>query len=303
MLKKLVLSALVCGLFVAPCGGETLSRIAAVVNDDIITTHQLQQRLLTTGADSNDSRQQQQMLEAMIAELLMQQRATDIGIEVSAEDIDQALSDVEVKNSISREQLGQALQAQGMTMERYREQLSAQILRYKLMGHEVQSKVDITRQEIRTYYQEHLDDFRQSAHSRISRISFPIGADSVQAQQNAEIALRKLTEGKSVDTILEEMSGRSQVEGGDMGDFKPGELSPAFEQAISKLQSGNHSEIIDLGGSLHILKVENKTTGGVADLASVEEDIRQQLRQKKLDQKLEQWRTKLKGEAYIDNRL
>lgn len=301
MLKKFVLSAMIFGLCVAPCGAETLSRIAAVVNDDIITTHQLQQRLQAAGADSNNSQQQQQMLDAMIAELLMQQRAKEIGVEVSAEDIDQALKDVEAKNNINREQLEQALLAQGLTMERYREQLSDQILRYKLMGHEVQSKVDITRQEIRTYYQQHLDEFRQSAHSRISRISFPLG--DTNAQQNAEIALRKLDEGKSVDAILEEMSGRSQIEGGDMGEFKPGELSPAFEQAISKLQSGEHSEIVELGGTLHILVVDNKTSGGIADLANVEEDIRQKLRQEKLDQKLEQWRTKLKGEAYIDNRL
>ncbi|MDY0190846.1 MAG: peptidyl-prolyl cis-trans isomerase [Desulfuromonas sp.] len=300
MLKKLLLCVLICTLFTVPSAAETLNRIAAVVNDDIITTHQLQQRLKDAGVDNN-SQQQQQMLDAMIAELLMQQRAKDIGIEVSADDIDQALSDVENKNNITRDQLEQALLAQGLTMERYREQLSAQILRYKLMGHEVQSKVDITRQEIRNYYQQHLDEFRQSAHSRISRISFPLGDDN--AQQNAQIALRKLSEGKSVDTILEEMSGRSQVEGGDMGAFKPGELSPAFEQAISTLNSGEHSEIIELGGSLHILKVEDKTSGGVADLASVEEDIRQQLRQEKLDQKLEQWRTKLKGEAYIDIRL
>lgn len=303
MLKKLILSALVTGCLVAPCGAETLSRIAAVVNDDIITTHQLEQRLISAGADSQNSQQQQQMLDVMIAELLMQQRAKDIGIEVNAEDIDQALDDVQAKNHINRDQLEQALIAQGLTMARYREQLSDQILRYKLMGHEVQSKVDITRQEIRSYYQQHLADFRQAAHSRISRISFPVGDDWDKAQQNAEIALRKLTEGKSVDAILEEMSGRSQVEGGDMGDFKPGELSPAFEQAIAKLQSGDHSEIIELGGSLHILKVENKTSGGVADLAAVEEDIRQQLRQEKLDKKLDQWRTKLKGEAYIDNRL
>lgn len=303
MFKNLLLSVLIIAALAAPTMARTLDRIAAVVNDDIITTHQLKQRLLEAKADSNSRDQQRHMLDVMIDELLMKQRAQDIGIEVSAKDIDQAVADVEKKNNINRQQLEQALVAQGMTMEAYRKQLSAQIMRYKLIGHEVQSKVDITRQEIRNYYQQHLNDYKQSAHSRISRISFPVGDDREQARHNAEIALRKLDEGKSVDAILEELSGRTRIEGGDMGDFKPGELSPAFEQAITGLASGAHSGIIEFGGAFHILKVENKTSGGVADLASIEDKISRQLRKEKLDKKLAAWRKKLKKEAYIDIRL
>ena len=73
--------------------------------------------------------------------------------------------------------------------------------------------------------------------------------------------------------------------------------------AIASLETGGISKIIELGGALHILKVENKSSGGLADIASVEDKISQQLRQIKLDNKLTQWREKLKKEAYIDNRL
>ena len=226
MLKKLVLCALFIAMLTSPAVAKTVDRIAAIVNDDIITTVQLQERLKKSGGNPSDSAQQKQLLDSMIADLLMQQRAQDIGIEVSAEDIEQAIKDIETKNNISRDQLEQALIAQGLTLERYRDQLRDQILRYKLMGHEVQSKVDITRQEVRDYYQQHLDDYRHSPHSRISRVSFPFANDSAQekAQQYAQIALRKLHADTSVDQVLEELSGPTQVEGGDRGDFKPGEL-------------------------------------------------------------------------------
>ncbi|OQY19628.1 MAG: hypothetical protein B6I36_03630 [Desulfobacteraceae bacterium 4572_35.1] len=308
MLKKLVLIAFTIALFtstvVGPAIAQILNRIAAVVNEEIVTTHQLQQRMAEARTDGSNELQQHKMLELMISELLMEQRAHDIGIEVNDEDIEQAIADVEEKNNIDRDQLEQALITQGLSLERYREQLSTQILRYKLIGHEVQNKVDITRQEIRNYYQQHLDDYKQSSHSRISRISFPIGGNNSDiAHKNAEIALRKLDENKSIDTILEEMSSHSRIEGGDMGEFEPGELSPLFEQAISTLTIGEHSEIVELGGALHILKVENKSSGSVADLASVEKEIGQKLRKEKLDKKLEAWRNKLKKEAYIDIRL
>lgn len=303
MLKKIVLVALVVGLMAVTANAETLSKIAAVVNEDIITTRQLDQRLNAEMGGSAGDLQQRQMLDMMIGELLMQQRAEEIGIVVGDDDIEKAISDVEVQNNISREQLEQALIAQGLTMARYRNQLTNQILRYKLMGREVQSKVDITRQEVRNYYQQHLDDYRQSAHTRLSRLSFPISADSQQAQHAADLARRKLIEGESVDQVLLDLSGQTQIEGGDMGAFKAGELSPAFEQAINPLEVGGVSEAIELGGMLHLLKVEERNSGGVAELSSVEEQIGEQLRKEKLETKLEKWRTELKSEAYIDIRL
>lgn len=303
MLKKIVFAGLVLSLMAATASAETLSKIAAVVNEDIITTRQLDSRLSAEAPRARGAGQQRQMLDMMISELLMQQRAEEIGIVVSDEDIEKAITDVETQNNISREQLEQALIAQGLTMSRYRNQLTNQILRYKLMGREVQSKVDITRQEVRNYYQQHLEDYRQSAHTRLSRLSFPVTADSQQAQQNADLARRKLVEGATVDQVLLDLSGHTQVEGGDMGAFKPGELSPAFEEAITALEIGGISDILTLGGMLHLLKVEERNSGGVADLASVEAEIGELLRKKKMEEKLEQWRTDLKGDAYIDIRL
>ncbi|MEA3466324.1 MAG: SurA N-terminal domain-containing protein [Thermodesulfobacteriota bacterium] len=303
MFKKIVLTCLMLGLMSAPVAAKTLSKIAAVVNDDIITTRQLEQRLADTSGKLNRAVQQRQVLDVMISELLMQQRAQEIGLEVTDGDIEKAISDVEAQNNISRDQLEQALISQGLTMTRYRAQLTNQILRYKLMGREVQSKVDITRQEVRNYYQQHLDDYRQSPHTRLSRLSFPIGVDEAKAQADAEVAQRKLLAGQSVDEVLLELSPRTRIEGGDMGSFKAGELSATFEDALSDLDIGGISPIVRLGNVLHILKVEHRSSGGVADLASVEGPIRQQLRKKKMDEKLQQWREELKKEAYIDIRL
>lgn len=303
MLKKIVLAGLMIGLMSAPVAAQTLSKIAAVVNEDIITTRQLEQRLADTSGKLNRAGQQRQILDVMIAELLMQQRAQEIGLEVTDRDIEKAISDVEAQNSISRDQLEQALIAQGLTMSRYRTQLTNQILRYKLMGHEVQSKVDITRQEVRNYYQQHLEDYRQSAHTRLSRLSFPIANDEAKAQADAAVARRKLLDGQSVEEVLLELSPRTQIEGGDMGSFKAGELSATFEDALHGLDVDGISAIVSLGNVLHILKVEERSSGGVADLASVEEAIREQLRKKKMDEKLQQWREDLKKEAYIDIRL
>ncbi|EAT15634.1 SurA N-terminal domain-containing protein [Desulfuromonas acetoxidans] len=303
MLKKIVFTALLFSLIIPSVWAEQLSKIAAVVNDEIITTRQLEQRLVSRGERSATDAQKRQELDNMINERLMEQRSREIGLEVSDDDIETAINDVQQQNNISREQLEQALIAQGLSMSGYREQLRGQILRYKLMGYEVKSKVDITRQEVRNYYQEHLDQYRQSPRVRLSRLTFPLGDDPTAARENATIALRKLDDGESVDEVLVNMSPRTRIEGGEMGSFVAGELSETFEQAIADLDSGDHTPLIPLGDALHILKVEERIPGSVADISTVEEQIRGELSQQKMDQKLQEWRENLRSESYVDVRL
>nr|WP_320049278.1 peptidyl-prolyl cis-trans isomerase [uncultured Desulfuromonas sp.] len=303
MLKRIVLTVVLLGLISSSVWAEQLSKIAAVVNDEIITTRQLERRLADKGETLATDSQKRQELDAMINELLMEQRSRDIGLEVSDSDIETAINDVQSQNNISREQLEQALVAQGLSMTAYRDQLRRQILRYKLMGYEVKSKVDITRQEVRNYYQEHLDDYRQAPRVRLSRLTFPTENDPAAAQKDADIALRKLDEGESVDAILINMSAHTLVEGGEMGSFVSGELSPTFEQAIDGLDSGEHTGVLPLGNALHILKVEQRIPGSVADIASVEDQIRSELTQQKMDQKLQEWHKELRSQSYVDVRL
>lgn len=304
MFKKIAIA--IPGLLLAlsiPAFSQQISKIAAVVNDDIITTRQLEQRIASQPGTVNSEAQRLQLLDMMIAELLMEQRSAEIGIEVTDDDIEKAITDVERQNNISRDQLEQALLAQGLTLQSYRQQLSRQIMRYKLMGREVQSKVDITRQEVRNYFQEHVDDYRQPPKVRISRLSFPLGDNGEQAQQDAELALRKLQQGETIDDVLLALSATTSIEGGEMGSFVAGELSLTFEQALSGLGNGETTDILTLGGLLHILKVEERIPGRVAELASVEADIREALRKDKMETKLQQWRDELRSEAYVDIRL
>lgn len=291
-------------LLLLPQGGlaeELISRIAAVVNDEIITTRQLQQRL--DGLPSGMPRDPQAQLELMIDDLLLRARAKELGVQVSEEDIDRAVADVQQQNRIDAAQLEQALLAQGLTLARYREQLREQILRYKLTGIEVQSKVDVTRQEIRSYYQEHLDRYRHKPRLRLSRLSFPLGRDADAVRAAAEQARQDLAAGRSIEAVLADLPPHAAADGDDMGSFAPGELSAEFEAAVVDVPQGAVSAPVERDGILHLLRVEERLAGGVTDLSQVEEDIRNQLRQQKMEQRLKTWRDELRQSAYIDIRL
>lgn len=282
-------------------GAETISRIAAVVNDEIITTRQLDQRVEAQPREAAMPREQ--VLQNMITDILIEQRAAEIGIGVSEEDIDRAVQDVEQQNSITTDQLEQALVAQGMSMREYREQLRNQILRFKLTGIEVKSKADVTRREIRSYYEAHADDFRRPAQIRLSRISIPLGAEGSETYTEAEKVRKDLVSGRAVDEILADWPESMGMDGGDMGYFKPGELSPMFNEALDGLEAGEVTDILQNGDVLHVLRVEESTPGRTAPLEEVEGEIADQLRSEKMEEKLEEWRTELRENAYIEVRL
>jgi peptidyl-prolyl cis-trans isomerase SurA len=290
---------MLCGAASAPA--EVISRIAAVVNDEIITTRQLEQRVDAQAPDEGMSRRQ--MLENMITDILVEQRAAEIGIGVSEEDIDRAVADVERQNGITTAQLEQALVAQGMSMREYREQLRNQILRFKLTGIEVKSKADVTRREIESYYNEHLDEYRQPARMRLSRISIPLKVEGKETYAQAEEMRQSLEDGRSIEDILDRFPSGLGAEGGDMGYFKPGELSPMFNEALEGLEEGDVTDILQSDEILHILRVEESSAGGVAPLEEVEDKIAEQLRQKKMEQELKKWREDLRENAYIEIRL
>lgn len=280
---------------------EVISRIAAVVNDEIITTRQLEQRVDAQAPDEAMSRRQ--MLENMITDILVEQRAAEIGIGVSEEDIDRAVADVERQNDITTAQLEQALVAQGMSMREYREQLSKQILRFKLTGIEVKSKADVTRREIESYYNEHQDEYRQPARMRLSRISIPLKVEGKETYAQAEEMRQFLEDGESLEDILDRFPSRLGAEGGDMGYFKPGELSPMFNEALEDLEEGEVTDILQSDEILHILRVDESSSGGAVPLEEVEDKIAEELREKKMEQELKKWREDLRENAYVEIRL
>src|SRR5665647_822803 len=117
-----------------------LNRIVAVINNDAVTSLQLDKALATgTGTPAIDERRQ--ILERLIEESLIRQRAEEVGLTVSDDEVEAAVQDVLRQNRLSKEQLDVALAQQGITPDDYRQSLRRQILRFKLVGREVQGLI------------------------------------------------------------------------------------------------------------------------------------------------------------------
>ena len=312
-MKSLFLLLVLLGALASPVTAKTLSRIAAVVNDQIITTYQLEKTLSQALAQNPNSNQmtagqfdqlRSQVLEKLINDKLLEQRIKELGLEVTDPELTAAIEDVQHKNNLSSAALEQALAAQGMSMAQYREQLKTEILRYKLLGREVNYKIMVTNNEVRQYFRDHIDEYRVSPKISLNQLSFPLPADAQQREELighiAEIRSR-LQNGEDFATVLADQQGSAS--GSNMGELIETDLAQPLQDALIGLDPGDVSEPVEMNDQLHIFQVTARNPGDIHLFDRVKGEIEDKLRRQKTDRRYEEWEQELRSNARVDIRI
>jgi peptidyl-prolyl cis-trans isomerase SurA len=313
-IKYLLFIGAVLTILAGPATAEVINKVAAVVNDTIITTYLLNQKVAeaaTQNAKYSELTAEEQhafkleILELMVEEELIQQRAKKLKVRASDEDVNAAIDDVQEQNKLTRLQLIAALEQQGMSFELYRTNMRNQITRYRLIGMEVQNKIDVNSQEIRRYYEQHLDEYSDLPYVHLSRLMFALSestsAGEIAAlQSQAEKTRVRLLQGDSIADLLITYSAAS---GGDMGRLKESDLAATFIDAIESLQTGEISEIIKTDRGLFLFKMQERNNGTPKPLESVRPDIEIILMEKSREEEFKAWQKRLREDAYIDIRI
>jgi peptidyl-prolyl cis-trans isomerase SurA len=303
-MRKEWLLLLLCLLLPAHAFALELNRVVAVINNDAVTSIQLDKALAAAEpgvVPAIDERRQ--VLERLIEESLMRQRAEAIGLTVSDDEVEAAVQDVLRQNRLSKEQLDVALTQQGITPDDYRQSLRRQILRFKLVGREVQGLIEVSSREIQDYYAANSAAYREAPSIELQHISFPLAGQDAQGQkERGQAALASLRAGTDFATVLE-TARQDGADGGEMGELYLEDLTPAFAAAVKDLPVGESSELIASEQALHLFVVTARTPGRVRTLDEVREAIRSQLAEQKRSTAAKDWLEGLKKRAHIEIKL
>jgi len=155
------------GLDVSGARAEMVDRIVAVVNDDIVSLTELNEAMapyIEKIKAENYSQEKEQamlykvredMLNQLIDQCLTDQETRRAGISVSDKEVKDTLDRIRQSQMYSEEEMKAALEREGMTLEEYQKRMKEQILRTKLVNLEVKSKIIITEDDVKKYYDEH----------------------------------------------------------------------------------------------------------------------------------------------------
>ena len=314
-MKRFLPLLLLALLVAAPVTAKTLTKIAAVVNNDVITTFQLDKAVLDAlhkEAKGNQLTSEQfdqlkaRVLENLINEKLVEQRIKELGLQVSDAELDSAIEDVQVKNKLTADMLKNAVEAQGMSFADYRKQLRDEILRYKLLGREVNYKVQVTSGEVRDYFREHIDEYRAKPKVRVSSLSFEVPANisekgMQELRKRVAVTRDLLASGEDFKKVLEGLG--DEAFGGDMGELVEEDLADQLRNALAGLEVGQVSEPVQMNGQIHLFLVTERNPGDINLFDRVKGEIEEKLRAQKTDARFKEWAQELRDRGYIDIRI
>lgn len=272
------------GLRVPPSAGRPAARapdaaprtadyIVAVVNSEPITNHEVRQRMARFEAQLAQQGQPvpprpqfaRQVLERLISEKAQLQLAADNGIRVDESAIDQAEQNIARQNQIDVAELRRRLQADGIPLASFREELRNQLLLTRLREREF-AATKVSDLEVDQYLRER-ENSSDPASLELNLahilVAVPENAGEAQVAQlraRAQRVQERARAGEDFAKLARELSdapGAAQ-NGGVVGVRTADRYPPLFVDAVQALPAGGVSDVIRSGAGFHVVKVLEK---------------------------------------------
>ncbi|HEU0265677.1 MAG TPA: peptidylprolyl isomerase [Geobacterales bacterium] len=302
-------------LLAATASATPVGRIVALVDTQIITSRDLEEEISQTIRDAERRAPVDEAtrvairkgaLDRIIDRKLVEQKIRELGIKVGDDEVRQSIEEVKKQNGLTQEALVTALTAQGLTYDAYKIQVKEQLERLRLVSQEVRSKIQVTEEESRAFYDANQAKFvtGEVLHARHIFIQLPTkssAAETKKARATADKVLAEAKNGADFAELAKKYSNDpSGKNGGDLGDIKRGDLLPIIDEALNNLQPGMLSEVIVTSSGFHILKLESRAPGAPRPFAAAKAEIDELLYRQKSEQRFNQWLAELRKEAAIE---
>jgi len=294
----------------------TLPNVLAKVNGEAVERWELETALKRAEARAGSPVPAEQrdevlrnMLDQIVAFHLLSQESHARRLEATDTEVDAQLAKIR-QSFPTEEAFNQGLAIQGLTMDLLKRQTRMTLGVQKLVELEVDSKITVSDADVDGFYKQNLERFKQGESVRASHIliGVPQNADEAQkktAKDKAQQILKQARGGSDFATLAKEQSQDpgSAPNGGDLGFFPKGQMTPTFDEAAFTLKPGALSGVVESPFGFHIIKVHERRPARTIPLAEVTSQIREFLtqgqRQTKLDQFIEQSKAKTKIEILV----
>ena len=248
---------------------KVVEQVAAVVNNNVILESDVSDMLKTIKASSdpsslpNDKILRQQIIDRLIIEKLILQRAAKAKITISEDQVTAAIENIADENGMTIDELRSRLSTMGMSYSTYRDRIHNDMLIEQARLHEVRNRIQISDREVENLSKTITSQPTRNIDVKVSHIliAIPETASKQQIDNATNKAIDIINRAKKGENFAKLAASFSNddlaLKGGAMGWKKINELPTIFEERLIRAPKGSIIGPIRSGVGLHILKVDD----------------------------------------------
>jgi peptidyl-prolyl cis-trans isomerase SurA len=289
-----------------PARAEIVERVVAKVNGEIVTLSDYQARQLAAaqaahvGPDKVEPFLRQQnakILQEAIDEILLSQRAAELGMKLRPEASREIIEGIKKENNLETDaDLQEQLRREGMSMDDLRRSIERSILRRQVLQREMEPKIAVSEEDSYAEYQARKASYTKPATVTLEEILIK----DEDAKEKAIALVARARAGEDFATLARAYSqAPSAKNGGELGSIARGEMNPELEKYAFGLAVGEISDPIPQGQEYRILKVVAKTDGSVVPYAEVKDELRRKLAEQRIAKEYDAYMDILRQKAIV----
>ncbi|PYQ32113.1 MAG: hypothetical protein DMF56_03175 [Acidobacteria bacterium] len=316
-MKKIVLALAIALVATAASASELLEAVVVRVGDRIITRTQYERRLREKKAEIDQSAEPSQaaslkqqatkaLVNELISELLIKDRADRLGISVSDAEMKEATNHLKQQYNItSDEQFEASLKQSGMTRTDMEARLRETLVTQKVFSRELRNRADLSDPELRERYNREKERFRlpERAHLREIVVLKPDNAAKLEeahtrANEVAEAARKAGTDFAQLASTMSESASKDK--GGDLGEVAKGDLVGELDREVFNAAPGTILGPIETKSAWFLMKVEQRLPSEVPAFESVKEKLRRDADEETFQRDYKAYIDTLRKDAFIE---
>ena len=314
-MKKIIIGLVLAGMLgsAAVFGQEVVEEIVALVNDDIITLSDYRTQFDQTVAqlraaqmpqeeyDKQYATVKKELLNAMITELLLLQKARELNLNVS-DQVKARIEQIKTDNNMTSDaDLRRAIEQHGMTYETWFKQYEEGMMRMAVIYTEVERAIVLEDSEVVQYYKKNPAEFTTPTEYKLLAVYLASEGRTPEECEALKAAVdAKLKSGAAFADVAGELSDPPMKESkGDPGTFKAGELDKSLESAVEKLKTGEVGVWVNNKNGWYLINLVEKKDSHLRPFEDARKEVEEKIYNGKRAEKEGAYIKTLRERSYV----
>ncbi len=255
----------------APHAVVPLDRVIAVVNDEALTRYDLEEQKRTVLQQMRAQKVtpppedvlDKQLLERLVTQRALMQYAKETGIRIDDVQVERTIQRIAQENKMTPAQFRQAVEREGISFDKYRDEIRNEITLQRLREREVDSRIAVSDAEVDNFLATIASQAGGETEYHLAHVLVIVpeqaSPEQIEAKRlRAEEALKQIRGGAEFSQVAAGFSDAPDaLKGGDLGWRAPARLPTVFAEQVRSMKPGEVSGVLRSPAGFHIVKLED----------------------------------------------